>query len=539
MATLSYTDSSGELRQHSLTHRAAIGRHPAQDIQLLDRVVSKEHAVIEFRDGAYWALDSGSRNGTYLNGHQIEGGKQLKNGDEITIGSTTLTFEAQGPNTWLERITVQPEVESAIRTRVSTQDALGFLPEAAVQDLETLRSDYEKLRIAQELTQALSMEYDLGRLLHKILDRAFAIFRCDRGVILIQEGGDQNYQPRAARRRSGDSNESIRISETILREVIDKHQAILSSDAMMDSRFVGSKSIIMEGIRSTMSVPLLYQDKLLGIIHLDSQMAAGAFSEKDLHLLSGFARQAAVSIEHAHLIQRVRNEALNREKLGRLLSPALVEQVLEGEIDIRKGGDLKTATVLFADIRGFTSMSERIPPQDIVTMLNEYFEIMVEIVFKRGGTLDKFIGDEIMALWGAPFSHEDDALQAVTAALEMQSALVEFNDTRKNEGLDPIHIGIGLSTGSLVAGYMGSSRSMSYTAIGDVVNTAARVCSQAREGMIVITRDSWTACGNAIQVEAMPPAKLKGKQKSVELFRVAGLTVNTPSGPVIYPPDSQ
>ena len=497
--------------------------------------MSKEHAVIEFRDGVYWALDSGSRNGTYLNGHQIEDAKKLKNGDEITIGSTTLTFESQGPNTWLERITVQPEVESAIRTRVSTQDALGFLPEAAVQDLETLRSDYEKLRIAQELTQALSMEYDLDRLLHKILDRAFAIFRCDRGVILIQEGADRDYRPRAARRRSGDSMESIRISETILREVIDKHQSILSSDAMMDSRFVGSKSIIMEGIRSTMSVPLLYQEKLLGIIHLDSQVAAGAFSEKDLHLLSGFARQAAVSIEHAHLIQRVRNEALNREKLGRLLSPALVEQVLEGQMDIRKGGDLKMATVLFADIRGFTSMSERIPPQEIVTMLNEYFEIMVEIVFKRGGTLDKFIGDEIMALWGAPFSHEDDALQAVTAAIEMQSALVEFNDTRRNEGLDPIHIGIGLSTGSLVAGYMGSSRSMSYTAIGDVVNTAARVCSQAREGMILITKDSWLACGNALQVEAMPPAKLKGKQKSVELFRVAGLTVNAPSGPVNHP----
>ena len=532
MATLSYKDSAGADRQYALTHRAAIGRHPAQDIQLLDRVVSKEHAIVEFREGAFWVFDAGSRNGTYLNGKKVPGRTRLSEGDEITIGSTTLTFEAKGPGGWLDRITVQPEVESAIRTRVSTHDALGFLPEESISDLETLRADYEKLRIANELNSALSLEYDLSRLLHKILDRAFAIFRCDRGVILIQEGRSSDFVPRAARRRSGDSLDDIRISETILREVIDNHESILSSDAMVDSRFSGSKSIIMEGIRSTMSVPLLYKDKLLGVIHLDSQVATGAFSEKDLHLLSGFARQAATAIEHAHLVERLRNEALSREKLGRVLPPALVEEVLEGRIDIRKGGDLKRATVMFADIRGFTPMSERIPPQDIVAMLNEYFEIMVEIIFQRGGTLDKFVGDEIMAIWGAPFSRADDAQQAVTAAIEMQQALTEFNDTRRTEGLDPIHIGIGLNTGDLVAGYMGSSRSLSYTVIGDVVNTASRVTSMARAGMTLITRDTLQQCSSAIQVEQMPPARLKGKQKPVDIFRVLGAEAPLPSGPV-------
>ena len=410
--------------------------------------------------------------------------------------------------------------------------SLYHLPESIVDDLETLRADYEKLRIANELNQALSLEYDLSRLLHKILDRAFAIFRCDRGVILIQEGPISDFVPKAARRRTGDTMDDIRISETILREVIDNHQSILSSDAMVDSRFVGSKSIIMEGIRSTMSVPLLYQNKLLGVIHLDSQVATGAFSEKDLHLLSGFARQAATAIEHAHLVDRLRTEALNRDKLGRLLPPALVEEVLEGRIDIRKGGDLKRATVLFADIRGFTTMAEQIPPQEIVNILNEYFEIMVEIVFQRGGTLDKFVGDEIMAIWGAPFSRPDDPQQAVAAAVDMQQALAEFNDTRRNEGLDPIHVGIGLNTGDLIAGYMGSSRSLDYTVIGDVVNTASRVTSMARAGVTLITRDTLECCGNTVVVEPMPPARLKGKQKAVDLFRVLSATVPMPIGPV-------
>ncbi|MCA9564509.1 MAG: FHA domain-containing protein, partial [Myxococcales bacterium] len=505
MASLCYKDAAGTGRRYELAHRAAIGRHPAQDIQVLDRVVSKEHALVEFREGGYWVTDVGSRNGTYLNGKRIDGSRSLTDGDEITIGSTTIRFEAVSPRESLaDRVTVHGGVESAIRTRMSTREALGFLPESNISDIEVLRADYEKLRIANELNQALSLEFDLDQLLHKILDRAFTIFRCDRGVILIQDETTNMFVPFAARlRKNRDATENIRISETILREVIEKHQAILSSDAMMDSRFQGSHSIIMEGIRSTMSVPLLYQDKLLGIIHLDSQVAAGAFSEKDLHLLSGFARQAAISIEHASLITRMRAEALNREKLGRLLSPELVDAVIEGTMDIRKGGDLKRATVMFADIRGFTPMSERYPPQEIVAMLNEYFEIMVDVVFQTGGTLDKFIGDAIMAIWGAPFSKKDDAFRAVAAAMEMQGAMMEFNETRRQDGQEAIRVGIGLSTGEAVAGYMGSSRALHYTVVGDAVNTAARVCDVAGPGQVVVTRATAEEIGDRIEVRAL------------------------------------
>jgi adenylate cyclase len=368
------------------------------------------------------------------------------------------------------------------------------------------------------------MEFDLDSILHRILDRAFTIFLCDRGVILIDKEKNGSFQPMAARLRSnqGGETENIRISETILREVIDHHEAILSSDAMMDARFQGSHSIIMEGIRSTMTVPLLYEDTLLGIIHLDSQIAAGAFSEKDLHLLNGFARQAAISLEHSHLIERRKQDALNREQLGRLLAPHLVNDVLEGKAELRKGGDIKTASVMFCDIRGFTSMSEQYRPQDIVVMLNEYFEIMVDVIFNRGGTLDKFIGDEIMAIWGAPFSRPDDAQQAVWTAIEMQQALCEFNETRENEGQVPIHAGIGLNTGTVVAGYMGSTRSMSYTVVGDVVNTASRICSLAGPGEVVISKDTLLLMGDTIRTEAMPPAKVKGKREPIEVFRVLG-----------------
>lgn len=528
MASLVYTDASGVQCRINLTEQIRIGRHPAQDIQLLDRVVSKEHAVIEFREGEHWVTDIGSRNGTFFNGEQVHGTVQLNDGDTIDIGSSALVYHAgNSTGVILDRLSssVQSQVRSAIQSRVSTEEEYGFLPESSISENSVLREDYEKLRIANELNQALSLEYDLGRLLDKILDRAFSIFKCDRGVILIEEEEGGEFVPKAARLR--DSNESfnnIRISETILKEVVEKHQAILSSDAMVDSRFVGSNSIIMEGIRSTMSVPLPYKEKLLGIIHLDSQVATGAFSDKDLHLLSGFARQAAVAIEHAHLVDKLQREALSREKLRRLLPPALVEEVLEGRMELRRGGDLKFATVMFADIRGFTPATEQKPPKEIVTILNEYFEIMVDVVFQRGGTLDKFMGDGMMAIWGAPFEQPEHAQSAVIAAIEMQQALVELNETRVSEDLEAFKVGIGLNTGDMVAGYMGSSRSMSYTVVSDAVNVASRICDLAGPGEVIITGETLSHLKGKLETELLPPAKLKGKSKTVDLYKVLGFS---------------
>ena len=173
-------------------------------------------------------------------------------------------------------------------------------------------------------------------------------------------------------------------------------------------------------------------------------------------------------------------------------------------------------------------MSENMVASEVLQMLNEYFEIMVEVIFRRGGTLDKFIGDEIMAIWGAPFSRPDDVAQAVATAVEMQQALVEYNETRSEEGLPPIYTGIGLNTGELVAGYMGSTRSMSYTVVGDVVNTASRVTSLAGPGDVVITADTLGPIKDLVEVEALPPTKVKGKREPIEIFKVVGLTREVP-----------
>lgn len=534
MAKLSYVDVRGRMHELDLGAFNTLGRHPDQDMQILDRVVSKEHAHVERQaDGGYAIRDNESRNGTYVNGVLVSGVRRLRNGDRITLGSTEIVYhEDVRTDPLAGKVTIHTDsIETHIRSRMA-ESSDRFLPESQVADINLLRRDYEKLRISYELSNSIGIEMDLDNLLAKILDRAFDIFPADRGVILLRMDGVEHLVPMVVRARDPKTDtENVRISQTILQEIMSEKQAILSSDAMMDSRFAGAHSIIMEGVRSTMTVPMLHENDVLGVIHLDSKIATGAFTEKDLQLLSGFAKQAAVMVQHNRLLKKFEGEILMREKLHRLLSPQLVEEVVNGRLDIQKGGELRRATVMFADIRGFTSISEQIEPQELVNLLNEYFEAMVDVIFKYQGTLDKFVGDEIMAIWGAPITRDDDSERAVRAAIEMQQVLAHFNRQQEEKGGVQLHIGIGLNTGEVVAGYMGSSKSMSYTVMGDTVNTASRFCGTAGPGDVLIGENTYREVGYLVDLEKLPPTKLKGKLEHVDIFRVHRLKPSAAADP--------
>lgn len=527
MARLIYTDARGAQQKHALGALTTLGRHPDQHIQILDRVVSKEHAVIKRDlDGIFWIVDGGSRNGTYVNDQPISEPYQLRDSDIIKIGSTILQFRivsAPAQPDVQQRVTILADsLDSVVCSRITPRLEASFQPAALISDDVTLRQDYERLRIAHELSQSIGVETDRDVLLDKILEKAFEIFPADHGVILLRIENGDSLVPMVVRSRDPNATASdVRISSTILNEVFEEKQAVLSSDAMMDSRFSGAHSIILGNIRSTMSVPLLHEDEILGVIHLDSKIARGAFTDKDLEILSGFARQAAVLIEHQRLLKKMEDEIVVREKLHRLLSPQLVEEVVSGRLELKKGGETRQATVMFADIRNFTSFSERTTPQAMVKLLNEYFELMVDVIFKFEGTLDKFIGDEIMAVWGAPIGHPDDTQRAVRCAIEMQSTLHAFNLHRAPG--ETLEIGIGLNSGELIAGYMGSTKSMNYTVMGDTVNTASRICSAAGPGELVIGQNTFAQVKNLVEAIQLPPTQLKGKVDHVELYRVTGL----------------
>ena len=177
-------------------------------------------------------------------------------------------------------------------------------------------------------------------------------------------------------------------------------------------------------------------------------------------------------------------------------------------------------TVLFADIRGFTAMAEQMQPDAIAALLTDYFTEMVEVIFEHGGTLDKFIGDALMALWGAPVAHPDDARRAHQAAVAMQQTVEGLNQRWRAAGRTTIAVGIGINYGDVFVGNIGSHRRLEYTVIGDVVNVAQRLSAEAGPGEILVSEAFRHAVSAPVDAEHLPGTGLKGKTQTVEVFRV-------------------
>src|SRR5947208_2672799 len=368
----------------------------------------------------------------------------------------------------------------------------------------------------------IDRERDLNERRRRILESAFDLIPCDNGVILLRDPHSQELVIQSMRQRKPGQGKVL-VSDTLLAQVQLTKEGVLTSDAIADKRFQASHSIIALGVRSAMAVPLLTSsgEDVKGIMFLDSRERIAAFTTKDLEVLSAIAAQASVALENSEYARALEFEATQRAQLARFLSPALVEQAARGSIELSKGGALSELTILFSDIRGFTRLAEKMPAQEVVRMLNDYFEVMVDILFEHNGILDKFIGDAIMGLWGAPVKRPDDATNAVRAAVKMQKRVAEWNEERVGQGKVPIRIGIGLHTGQVVVGNMGSSKALSYTAIGDGVNLASRLCGIAGEDMIVISEECAQRAGKEKCVlESLPPARVKNREAPVEIYRV-------------------
>ncbi len=514
--------SSDQRQEFDLSSFNTIGRHPDNTIQILDRIISKNHAQVhKEKDGQFLLRDLNSLNGTFVHGDRVNE-RVLKDGDEIAMGSTRLLFmDRATSNEAVHRVTIAPGfAESHIRQRMSADDS-EFLPSNQLDD-QTLRRDYERLRVGHELATAIGTELDLEKLLPKILDKAFDLVGADRGAILLRNH-EGEMVPRYVKTNQGKHDKDIVVSTTVLAEVETNKTAVLSSDARMDERFSSAHSIIMQGIRSTMTVPLLHADDLLGVIHLDSQIASNTFTDKDLQICMGMAAQAAVAIQNAALAERIEKEAETRAQLSRLAPKSVVEQIVKGQLSLQKGGRLQEITMLFSDIRGFTAMSDGRPPEEVVNTLNEYFEVMVEVLFRHQGTPDKFVGDEIIGLFGAPIPIDDGPYKAICCALDMLQCLEEFNRTRAAENLEPIRIGIGINTGQVITGGIGTKDHLNYTAIGDAMNVASRLVNIAKASEIIISDATLRKVADRVETVALPPREVKGKAEEQIIHRVVRL----------------
>ncbi len=223
------------------------------------------------------------------------------------------------------------------------------------------------------------------------------------------------------------------------------------------------------------------------------------------------------------MVQGLSERERLKDAFNRYVSKQVYKQLEAGAITLT--GEQREATILFSDIRSFTALSEQLTPPDVVAMLNEYFNEMVEIVFKHDGFLNKFIGDALMAVYNAPIEQPEPELRAVRTALEMLDALAKLNQKRTARGQFPLRIGIGINTGAVVAGNIGHEQRLEYTVIGDAVNLAQRIESQTKVtgSSLLISETTYAKIRQYVIAEALPAVKMKGKQDAVALYAVQGL----------------
>ncbi len=397
---------------------------------------------------------------------------------------------------------------------------LAFQDVAALADERALRRDYERLKVAFDLFTGIGLETDLEVLGQAILARIRGVLSCDSAVIMLRDAAISNDLVALA--SWSEKNSPVQIPRAIVDRVVATKGGLLTSDAQVDSQLRRSETIVGARIRSALCVPLVARNDVLGVIHLSSTSLAGAYGEKDLELLRAIAQPAALAVANARLRRKIEEEAATRAELSRFLSPALVEKAVNNELDFTKAGDLVQATVLFSDIRGFTAISDGARPEHVVSMLNEYFDAMVEVVFAYGGTLDKFLGDGMMAVWGTPVQAADDAVRAVQAASEMRRVLRNVvNAARVGRGEAPLSVGYGIATGRVVAGAMGARRRLDFTVIGDTVNLSSRLCGQAKPGQLLVDEHtSGIIRQSGLESVALEARQVKGFARPVPVFDV-------------------
>lgn len=507
-----------------------IGRELDNSIVVSHKSLSRYHAQIALSPESAVLTDLGSLNGTYVNETKV-GQCELDDGDLVRFGSVVFTFTqaAEAPSS---KFVGEDALDLSIvrkcspeRTRVELRDLLnqerpkhpGTVLKLKQQDTEQRALD--KLKILLEVSKQLSSPEEPNKLLSKILDLLFEIMAVDRAVILLVNEETGELEEKAVKSSTEISKDEPFYSRSIINFVYEHGDAILVSDARSDRRFTESHSILVQAIHSSMCVPLKPRDTTIGVLYADNLSMIDVYGEEDLEFLTGLVNQAAVALENAKLYEQIKTEAVVRTKLERFFPEAVSKKLKEeGSLEIID----TEVTALFADISRFTEMSSRMEPRQIVEMLNEYFQVMVEeIVFEYEGTLEKYIGDALLAVWGAPYQQADDVERAVQAAVAMQQAVIRLNQRWQKQRNQQIQIHIGLNTGTVAAGNIGSPKLFQYATIGDTTNVTSRICSAAKAGEILLSQSTFDQLGACdLPLEKIPPVKVKGKDEPLQLYRL-------------------
>ncbi|MDL2718623.1 MAG: adenylate/guanylate cyclase domain-containing protein [Acidobacteriota bacterium] len=523
----------------------SIGRSSENGIVLNDFSVSRRHALLSERAGIWTIEDLKSTNGVKVNG-EFAPKSPLKANDVLSVGAFTLHVREQPVTKSIAAKAISDSSSTFVRSiadfnRDYNLDATGSGSGAVVTDvagtLAGRRPAPEKGRekifeILVQVARTLIEAPDVDQILSKVVDLLFDFLPAERAVVVLREDSGRLVATLARQRGRTASEAAETFSHTIVETVVRERVAVLTSDALTDDRFEAGQSIRIQQIRSAMCVPLWNREHVIGALHVDTPLKTGTFTADDLDLLTALGNFAAVAIERARLQGRIAKEERIRERLARYHSPGVVEEIVsEGPAGVEK---IRTrdVTVFFADIVGFTTAAESMSPEDLSLFLETVFTFAADAIFEQGGTLDKFIGDAVMAFFGAPIPQPDHPRRAVAAAAKLIESLKAWNVGRVGRGEPPVAVRVGVNTGRAVVGDIGSDRRVDYTVLGNTVNVAARLESYvAGPNEIVVGEETARLAGDAFVFEPLGEQRLKGLTKGLRAFRVVLAENGTPVRP--------
>jgi adenylate cyclase len=518
-----------------------IGRSPNCDLVIASPQMSRQHARVRVAGGKVTLQDLGSTAGTFLNNTRITGEVELHQGDSFDMALTIVTLGGHLPHIDLTEeghqlvdeahsivISVVPEhapVQSSPSGVSAIQRRSGV--DRRVKDVGRAAGDRRSnrdrrggriLRLLTEISKTLVEVRPLDQVLERVVQLVFDVVPADRGFLLLRDALDQPLTARVMRNRDGTKPAKTTLSRTIVNKVMRERVAMLARDAVYDARLGASNSIASMNVRAFMCAPLWNRDEVIGVLYCDNPKSR-TFHEDDLEVFAALSNYAAVAIEQSRLTEQLTEETRKRERLQRYHSPSVTNKILHGSGD-DEGlvAQTRDVSVMFCDISGFTALTQHMAPDAVGAMLNEFFERMTEAIFDHDGTLDKFIGDAIFAVFGAPLEQQDHAGRAVAAALAMRRALARLNEENPQR---PIRMRIAINSGEALTGDIGSRRRREFTVIGDVVNTASRIeSSVAQPGQIVISQYTKELLGPGFELRQLDSVTLRGRDTSLEVFEV-------------------